>query len=122
MDVDLAAIICPENIRTTEIRRARLGDRLLQYPRTVGKLTANIDIRLLHVVRPARDHDPLDHLVRILMDDIAILERPWLRRVRIDDEINRFAALAIDESPFHSTRESRTAATADARFLHLVDD
>jgi hypothetical protein len=56
------------------------------------------------------------------MHYVAILERAGLGLVGVDDEIDRLAALAVDESPLHATGETGAAATAQTGFLHLVDE
>ena len=119
---NVATVVRPENLRPDEICRARLGDGVFQDPRAVGHLAADIDVRLLHVVRPGGDHDPLDQLVRVLVNDVAVLERARLGFVRVDDKVDWLAALAVDEPPLHAARETRAAATPQPGAFHLVDD
>ena len=97
VDVDLARIAGTENVRPDQVLCARLGDGLFENPRPFRKLAADVDIRLHHLVGPAGDHDPLDQLVRILVDDVPVLEGPRLGLVGVDDEVDRLAALAINE-------------------------
>jgi hypothetical protein len=106
----------------TKFAAARLGDGLFQDAGAVRKLAADVDVRLLHVVRPAGDHDPLDELVRVLVDDVAVLEGAGLGLVGVDDQVDGLAALAIDETPLQAAGEARAAATAQAGLLHFVDD
>ena len=49
--------------------------RLLEDLRAFREFAADVDVGQLHVDREAGDHHPLDQLVRILVDDVAILER-----------------------------------------------
>jgi len=53
------------------------------------------------------NHRALDQLVWVLVDDVAVLEGPRLGFVRIDDQVNGLAALAVDERPLDRHRESR---------------
>ena len=62
---------------------------LLQDLRAFGEFAADIDVGLLHIDRETGDHHALDQLVRILVDDVAILERARLGFVGVADEIDR---------------------------------
>src|SRR6185369_9044790 len=83
VDENFAAILGAENFRPAEIRRASFRDRLLQDSRAMRHLAADVDVGLLYVIRPAGDHDPLDQLMRVLVNDVAVLERAGLRLVRV---------------------------------------
>ena len=87
-----------------------------------GHFAADVDVGELHVVREARDDHALDQLVRILVDDLAILERARLGFVGVADQINRLAAPAIHEAPLEAARKTRAAATAQAGKLHVIAD
>jgi hypothetical protein len=89
--------------------------------RAVGQLAADVDVGLLHVVREAGDHHALDQLVRILMHDVAVLEGAGLGFVGVADEVDRLAALAVDERPLHAAGETGAAAAAQAGLFDLVD-
>jgi hypothetical protein len=112
----------PECSGPQEVRGPRLGDGLFQNARAVGHLAADVDVGLLHVVREARDHHALDQLVRVLVDDVAVLEGARLGLVGVDDEVNRLAAAAVDQRPLQSAAKARAAAAAQAGALDLVDD
>ena len=60
----------------------------------------------------------------IVADDFAVLAGAGLGFIGIDDEKAGTAVLAFlgHERPFHPGRESRTAATAQARRLDFLDD
>ncbi len=76
----------------------------------------------MHVVGEARDDHALDQLVRILIHDLAIFERAGLGFVGIADEINRLAALAVNETPLEAAGKTRAAATAQAGNFHVLAD
>src|SRR5690606_28413512 len=76
----------------------------------------------MYIVRETRDDHSFDHLVRILVQNLPILERARLRFVRIADQVNRFAAFPINKRPLQSAREPRPAATTQARYLHFIAD
>ena len=104
-----------------EARGPGLGDGLLEDLRAVRELPADVDVRALHVVREARDHDPLDQLVGILVHDVAVLEGARLRLVGVHHKIDRLAALSVDERELGAAGESCAAPAPQARLLHLVD-
>ena len=118
---DFAAVVGTKNIRTDEVGGAGFGDGFFKNAGALSHLAANVDVGLLHVIRETRDNRALDQLMRILLHDVAVLECARFRLVGINDEINRLAALAINETPLHAARETRAATTAQAGFLHLVD-
>ena len=120
MNVNLDVLAAAENVLAEEILRTRLVESTVQDARAFREFTADIDVGQLHVVREAGDDHALDELMRILVDDLAVLERTRLGFVRVADEINRLAAAAIDEAPLESARETRAAATTQTGELHVV--
>src|SRR5581483_2679841 len=58
----------------------------------------------------------------IFMDDIAVLERAWLRLVGITDQIHRPFLVGFDKAPFQAARKTCATAAAQSRVLDLVDD
>ena len=122
MHVNLAVESAAEHIFPEEIFRPRLGQRLFQNDRALGEFAADVDIRELRADRVARDDHALDELMRILMDDVAVLESARLGLVRVADEIHRLFLVGLDEPPLHAARESRAAASAQSGLLHLVNN
>src|SRR5688572_6237066 len=122
MDVDFEIVAGTQNVLTEKILRTSLVQRPVQDARAVGEFAANVDIGQLHVVSEAGDDHALDELVRILVDDLAILEGAWLGFVGIADKINRLAAPPIDETPFESARETRPSPAAQAGQFHVLAD
>ena len=90
--------------------------------RAFGKLAADVDIGEVRLDREAGDDHPLDELMRILMDDVAVLEGAGLGFVRVANEVGRLRAAGLDEAPLDAAGESRAAAAAQAGGLDLVDD
>ena len=87
----------------------------------VHVLTPDVDVphRGAHGVRG--DDHALDQLVRVLGEQVAVLEGAGLGFVRVADDVVRFAVLQGHERPLQARREARAAAPAQAGFLHLVD-
>src|SRR6185437_13137964 len=65
----------------------------------------------------------LDQKLRIVAHDVAVLAGAGLGLIGIDHEITRAPiGLGRHERPFESGGEAGTAAAAQARRLHLLDD
>ena len=60
--------------------------------------------------------------MRILVNDVAILERARLGFVGVADQIDRLFFVGLDEAPFHAAGKTRAAAAAQTRSFHFVDD
>ena len=67
---------------------------------------------MLRVEREAGDEHALDELMRIFVDDVAILERAGLGFVGVADEIDRLLLVRLDEAPLHAAGKTRAAAAA----------
>ena len=120
VDEDVAGVFGAADVFTDKTCVAGLLDRRFQNARALRKLTADIDVGLLHVVRETGNHGALDQLVGILMNDVAVLEGARLGLVGIDHEVDRLAALAIDERPLEATGKTGATATAQTGLLHVV--
>src|SRR5665213_2791613 len=101
-----------------------LIDRGLQMLALAYELSAHIDVAGVRAHREAGDQAALDQKMRIVPHDLAVLAGAGFRFVGIDHEIARPAVLGFlwHERPFQAGRETRPAAPAQARGLHLVDD
>ena len=60
--------------------------------------------------------------MRILMNDIAILERAWFRFIGVANQIDRLLLVRLDEAPFDSARKTGSAAPAQTGSFDLVYD
>ena len=119
MHVHLQIVAGAENVFAEEIFRAGFLERLIQNLRAFGHFAANINVSQLHVIREAGDDHALDELMRILVDDLAILEGAGLGFVRVADQINRLAAATIHETPLETAGETGTATTAQTGDFHV---
>ena len=86
-----------------------------------GELAAEVDEREVGTDRMRRDDDALDHLVRVALDEHAVLERRRLAFVTVDDEIPRVHAFR-QERPLLAGREVGAAPAAQARNRDLLLD
>ena len=69
----------------------RVGDRLLEPLVPERELAPDVDEREVALDRERGDDDALDELVRIALDEHAVLERRRLALVVVDDEVARVA-------------------------------
>ena len=72
------------------------------------------------MVRPAGNDHAFDELVRILVNDLLILERARFGFVRVANEINRLGIRMADEAPLEPTGKASTAASAQAGIQHAL--
>src|SRR2546428_13390316 len=72
--------------------------------------------------RPRRDEHPLDERVRVALEQVAVLERPGLALVGVDDEVHGPRVVLRDERPLRPRREARTAEPAEVGLLDLLGD
>jgi hypothetical protein len=119
---DFKIVAAAENILAETIHLARLGERPVQDLRPFDKLAANVNVGELNIVRVARDDHALDELVRVFVNDLAILERARLRFIGIANEVNRLAALAVDKGPLQPAGKTRAAAATQARDFDVFAD
>jgi hypothetical protein len=122
VDVDFQVEAGAEDILAQETRGARFRQSLLQDQRPLRELAADVNVSQVRVDRETGDNHPLDQLVRILVDDVAVLERPRLRFVGVADQVNRLWAVLFDEAPLDAAGEAGAAASAQTAGFHLIDD
>ena len=60
--------------------------------------------------------------MRVLVNDVAILERARFRFVRVADQVDGFLFVLLDEAPFHAAGKTGAAAAAQTGSLHFVHD
>ena len=122
MHVDLKIVPCAADTPAQEALSLGLIDSPVENSRALGELTTNVYIGQLHVVGVTGQDHALNELVRILVNDLSVLERARLGFVGIADKINRLAGLAVDKVPFQATREPRAAPAAQTGRKHLATD
>ncbi len=110
-----------EDVVAEIARLARLLDRLLQALVDFPDLAVHVVVaaRAAHGVR--RDDHPLDQRVRVVAQDVAILERARLALVGIAHEVLLPRELLGHEAPLEPGGKAGAAAAAQGRLLHLRD-
>ena len=79
---------------------------------TKGEFTPNIQIGQLHPVREtAKDHS-LNQLMRIFINNLAILKSSRFRLIRIADQVNWFCCFCrINKTPLRACWETRAPSS-----------
>ena len=70
------------------------------------------------MVRPAGNDHAFDELVRILVNDLLVLERARLGFVSVANEIDRLGIRMTDKAPFEPAGKARAAPAAQAGIQH----
>ena len=83
-------------------------------------LAADVDEGAVGPGGERRDHDALDELVRVLLHQLAVLERPRLGLVGVAAQVLVHLATG-QEGDLLAHREAGAAAAAKARGLELVE-
>ena len=99
----------------------RVGDGAREAFVAERELAPHVHVRDVALHRVRRDRDALDELVRIALEEHAVLERRRLAFVGVHDEIAR-ERVGRQERPLLRGREARAAAAPQARQLHLLLD
>ena len=120
--VDLAIKAGTKDVLAQETFGPGLGDGFLDDLRRERELLTNVNVGQLGVHREAGDGHALNELMRVLMQDVAILERAGLRFVGVADEIDGLGIRRRDKTPLHTRRESCTPATAKTAGFDLIGD
>ena len=122
VDDDFAGIARAEDVVAEETLGLRFGDRAFEDLGPVDEFAADIDKGLLSLDGPRGDRDTLQHLVRVFVDDLAVLVRARFGFVGVDDKVSGLAGFAVEKLPFHPGREAGAAAAAQARQLDFFAD
>ncbi len=122
MDVNLDVESGAENVTSKEIVLARFFDGAFEDFRAFRKLTSDIDVGRAGIQGETGDQDAFQQLMRILVNDVAVFERAWLRFVGVADQIDRPFFVRLDEAPFKTARKSGPTATAQPRVFDFIDN
>ena len=103
-------------------RGARLGDRLLEDARPAYELATDVDVGGARLDRVGGDRDPLEHHVRVVLDQLAVLERAGLGLVGVADQVAGAGVVPGHERPLAAGGEAGAAAAAQLGGEHLLGD
>ncbi|OMP13027.1 hypothetical protein COLO4_02409 [Corchorus olitorius] len=112
----------PQDVVTEEARSARLFQCLFEDLVFVPDLAVDVVVAHGDAHRVAADGHAFDQRVRVVPDDVAILERARLAFVRVANEILLARKLTRHEAPLQARGEACTATAAEARGLHVGND
>src|SRR5262249_39401130 len=82
---------------------------------------ADINVGGVRADRIAGDDDAFDDLVRVPLDELAVLERPGLALVRVAAEIFGQARVFGNEVPLRARWETGSAPSPEAGLFHNID-
>ena len=101
--VNLQIVSAAEDVLAEVALGTRLGEGVVDDLRAFGEFAADINVGEVHVVRPAGNDHAFDELVRVLVNDLLVLERARFGFVRVANEINRLGIRMADEAPLEPT-------------------
>ena len=101
-----------ENIASEETGFVRLCQRFLALLVNGPDLAMNVVVAARAAHRVRRDRHAFEHRMRVVTQDVAILERAGLPLVGITDEIFLALILLRHEAPLEPSRKTSAAAAA----------
>ena len=116
---EVERVVGAEDLLADVALLAGLGERGVEHVGLVGVLAADEDERLVGADRVGADDDPLDQLVRVLLHQLAVLERARLGLVGVAHEVLVHRPLG-DEGHLLAHREAGAAAAAHVGGEHLL--
>ena len=87
-----------------------------------GKFAADVDVGEVNICGEGGNGEAFDELVRVLVEDVAVLEGAGLGFVAVDNDVVVFAVVVFDEAPFGSGGEAGSASAAQVGGFHHVND
>lgn len=122
MDIDVEVEAGAEDVFAEKTFGAGFFDGVPDDLGRFGKFAADIDIGEVNIRGKGGDGEAFDELVRVLVEDVAVLECTRLGFVSIDDDVVVFAVVVFDEAPLGSGGEAGSASAAQVGSFHHVDD
>ena len=110
-----------ENVVADEPGVVRFGERLFATFVGIPDFAMDVVVAAPAAHRIGGDHHALDQRMRVVVHEIAVLERARLSLVGVADEVFVACELLRHEAPFEPGRKSRTAATTQRRLLNFGD-
>ena len=110
------------NILTKEVVFLGIGDGFFKNYGSLWKFFPNVDVGDVSSNSIGRDYHALDELVRILMDNVAVLECAWFRLVTVTNQVDWLGIIGRDKSPFDSSWKACTSASTKTRSFNFIDD
>ena len=74
MDENIAVKTAPADVPADKTGGFGFGNGFFHDAGSFGKFAADVDIRKMHLERPGRDHHTFEKLMRVLVQDVAVLE------------------------------------------------
>jgi hypothetical protein len=122
MNGDVQLVVAAGDLVAEVAGGVSLVDGLLQHLDLGGVFTADVNIGFVAVDGVGTDDDALDEQVRVLDQDVAVLEGGRLGFVGVDRQVDRFAGVLGEKAPFDPGGKAGPAAATQPASLDLVDD
>src|SRR5207237_9631567 len=90
-----------DNLLTQKFLLPRFLDGALEDLRALGKFASYIYVSGVDIEGITGNQDTLEQLVRILVNDEAVLERSGFRFVRVANQIHRLFLVRLDKAPLY---------------------
>ena len=100
----------------------RLRQRFLEALVDAEDLAVDVVVARADAHRVGRDRHALDDDVRVVAQDVAVLERARLALVGVADQVLLTRKLPRHEAPFQAGGKARTAPAPQPGSLHFRDD
>ena len=111
-----------EDVLAEEAFGIGLGDGALHDLEQVAVLAAQVDEAHFGLNGEAGDDRALDHRVRVLLENEAVFAGAGLGLIAVDENVLGLGRLLRHKGPLKPGGEACTAAAAQIRGFHLVDD
>ena len=119
-DVDLEGELGVQDGRAEVAAAAGLADRLAESRDRERVLGSAVDVACLRADRVGGDRHPLQHPVRVALEDAPVHERAGVALVGVADDVLAGAGRLGDGVPFQARRVAGAAAAAQAALRDLV--
>ncbi len=122
VDVDVEVKAGAEDVFAEKTFRACFFDGVPNDLGRFGKFAADVDVGEVNICGEGGNGEAFDELVRVLVEDVAVLEGAGLGFVAVDNDVVVFAVVVFDEAPFGSGGEAGSASAAQVGGFHHVND
>src|SRR5436190_15788009 len=122
MKNDLEIVVGAKDFRSQKSFGLGFRQRLVEHSLPVAELAANVDECQMAFHRVSSDDHAFDQLVRITLDDYAILTRPGFTLVGVTAQVDRLPGVLRNKTPLQPSRKARAASPTQSRRFGRLND
>ena len=122
MDIDVEVEAGAEDVFSEKTFSAGFFDGVPNDLGRFGEFAADVDVGEVDIGREGGNGKAFDELVRVLVEDVTVLEGAGLGFVAVDNDVVVLAIVVFDEAPLGTGGEARSASTAQVGGFDHVDD